>query len=75
MKRKSQGCCKSSCQPAFPQHIQLEENAWPRVQARNKEKDLLITLPISSDGDKQMQEGEDAVARTGKWDSFFSPCS
>lgn len=47
----------------------------PEYRQGDKEKDLLITVPISSDGDKQMQEGEDAVARTGKRDSLSFPCS
>lgn len=47
----------------------------PECRQGDKEKELLITVPISNDGDKQMQEGEDVVARTGKQDSFSFPRS
>lgn len=35
----------------------------PECRQGDKERDLLITMLISSDGDKQMQEGKKGLAR------------
>lgn len=43
----------------------------PECRQGDEEKDLLITVLISSDRDKQMQGGEDAAARAGKGNRFF----